>query len=824
MKRFIAIFICVMMLCSLFPATYAGAFEDERHTESLCVDDNNETGSQGENGSIDDNQIEQTEPVEPVEAAKVELVEPVEAVKVELVEPVEVGSGGMTEPAGIESVDLTETLTAENTGLETEFSVALMPIVANYTLTSTGPELLYSNVSLPFSEASALSDFDGVSSINGAYARGYSFNSDAGMEVTITLRSDAFDAYLFLLDESGNILELNDDGDGGTNSRIVFKLPYTGTYYVEAAQFPFSRPGSTGSFEISISVSEASEPDDPDGIIIWFATLDYPEDLFTLETGSDPRNLEAELEYAALVVYGMIRFGHFIIVPVEWRYDEFDSSTPGIRMIVGDIFLPDGYIYEDGELTVESPVLVYDPDGEPLDTVYDFLQYVFTPRQKHLIPLGMTADDVEAQLSEIPDAILIETTGGYRLMVDISIDTSIVDSSTVGAYYPVTLHLPPGIGFNDDDYLKTFLTVYVIDRDEVDLSMAHVWAGYLTISWLKKISDPELWFSVDGGEWCNIFDGTEWFDWVIWDGYEASYFDQLFSGIPQYTELNISFDWLFSGHIYDFEVRYEDGGVSANILRLDLTGDNPKYYPYEGDRTGGDRYGNPWDVIIGDGNGGGNGNGGDGNGSGNGGGDNDDNGKGGGNDGGTGGGGIGNGNGGGNGSGSGNGNGNNDNNGGGGSGNDGTGNGNNSGGDDPTIPPATEPDPPGAGSNNNYPEATHLSNRTGVSNITPQPPQQQGTLILEPTNPISPVGTPAESDNNYPTIGSTEINDNPVPMAADTRAPLIPDVLLPNPLSDQSASVSSFPILLVALSIIGAGGGGAGFVYFFRQRKVYIAR
>jgi hypothetical protein len=452
---------------------------------------------------------------------------------------------------------------------------------------------------------------DGISEVNGAYAKGYSFSAEAGMAVTITLDSDDFDAFLYLLDKDGMFLALDDDGGGGRNAKLVYVLPYTGTYYVEATQYPFETPGETGSFKISITVSDAA---DVDNTIIQFAALMNPDRLYFLEVDNDPRGLELEQE--ALAVYGMIRLGHFVIVPVEWQYDSFDSGTPGIRMITGEISLPIGYAYDGGELTVQSPVLVYDPDGEPVEKVSDILHPIFPGSgRRNIIPLGMPAVDVQAHLSGHAENVLIETVNGYRFFVDISLDASKVDTSAVGVYYPIALHFPPGIGFDSDEYTHLETAVYVLDPDEVDLRAVNLTATGFIVRWIKGISAPELWVSVNEGEWQNILDGGPWLG--SWQ--PVNVFS--FQSSPFFNEFDIVLNRFATGHTYDFEVRYENGGISLNTLRVDLTGSRPNYYPYEGDRTGGDRYRNPWDVITGGGNDGGSNNGsgdnGDDNGSGN---------------------------------------------------------------------------------------------------------------------------------------------------------------------------------------------------------------
>jgi hypothetical protein len=66
----------------------------------------------------------------------------------------------------------------------------------------------------------------------------YSFSGTAGQQVTITMTSSVIDSYLFLVDPSGsNDVAQDDDSGGGAtglDSRIVFTLNQTGTWFIVA--------------------------------------------------------------------------------------------------------------------------------------------------------------------------------------------------------------------------------------------------------------------------------------------------------------------------------------------------------------------------------------------------------------------------------------------------------------------------------------------------------------------------------------------------------------------------------------------------------------
>ena len=89
-------------------------------------------------------------------------------------------------------------------------------------------------------------------SSEGSYFDGYRFSGRAGQQVTLTMRSGAFDAALFLLvfrNDTSELLAQDHDSAGGTDARLVFTLPETGTYLIAATT---SGPG-TGGYSLDLS-------------------------------------------------------------------------------------------------------------------------------------------------------------------------------------------------------------------------------------------------------------------------------------------------------------------------------------------------------------------------------------------------------------------------------------------------------------------------------------------------------------------------------------------------------------------------------------------
>lgn len=84
---------------------------------------------------------------------------------------------------------------------------------------------------------------------DGAHYRCYRLQTQPGMRYRVEMRSDAFDTYLGLGKQCAEVSETDDDGAGGTNSRIDF----TGdgqTWLIRANSLS---GGETGSFVLSVS-------------------------------------------------------------------------------------------------------------------------------------------------------------------------------------------------------------------------------------------------------------------------------------------------------------------------------------------------------------------------------------------------------------------------------------------------------------------------------------------------------------------------------------------------------------------------------------------
>jgi hypothetical protein len=86
--------------------------------------------------------------------------------------------------------------------------------------------------------------------LDGRRGQAWGFDGTAGQTVLIDVRSDDFDAYLYVVGPGLTEPLSNDDGGDGTNSQLTMTLPGTGTYRIIASAY-----GSDDSGDFTLSVS-----------------------------------------------------------------------------------------------------------------------------------------------------------------------------------------------------------------------------------------------------------------------------------------------------------------------------------------------------------------------------------------------------------------------------------------------------------------------------------------------------------------------------------------------------------------------------------------
>ena len=101
-----------------------------------------------------------------------------------------------------------------------------------------------------------LSQGDFLLTDDNTWADGYSYDGREGERITVTLRSNAFDAWLVVDDPNGPLRETDDDGAGGNDSRVTVTLPHDGRYMIVANSL---RPGATGVYSLSVQSDRGSD-------------------------------------------------------------------------------------------------------------------------------------------------------------------------------------------------------------------------------------------------------------------------------------------------------------------------------------------------------------------------------------------------------------------------------------------------------------------------------------------------------------------------------------------------------------------------------------
>lgn len=152
---------------------------------------------------------------------------------------------------------------APRTGTFYVLAQALDPeATGNYTLTlrqlPPPPPLVAHPIAMGSTVRGELGPDDAVLEEDDSPYDAWTFDAHEGDRVMATLRSDAFDAYLHLVRWNGGEWEsvsTDDDGAGGTDSRVVATIDRDGTWALLANAF-----GATAAGEYSLSLEALPEP------------------------------------------------------------------------------------------------------------------------------------------------------------------------------------------------------------------------------------------------------------------------------------------------------------------------------------------------------------------------------------------------------------------------------------------------------------------------------------------------------------------------------------------------------------------------------------
>lgn len=206
-------------------------------------------------------------------------------------------------------------------------------------------------------------------SLNNSQAE-YALSLEAGQTVSITLRSDDFDAYLQVLDGDGVTLAYDDDSAGNLNSALLFSAPLTGTYTVVASAYGGGM--ATGAYTLITAESEIVELTfdasakvmfDGTGGLLYYTFTGKQGDVVNLYTDNPDLDLRLRLYDPAgtEIAYdddggeGYAPFLRRVLLPVSGVYRvelaPFSSSEAGVAQLVLELTeLP---MLDDGPQTIE---------------------------------------------------------------------------------------------------------------------------------------------------------------------------------------------------------------------------------------------------------------------------------------------------------------------------------------------------------------------------------------------------------------------------------------------------------------------------------------
>jgi hypothetical protein len=156
-------------------------------------------------------------------------------------------------------------------------------------------------------------------------ARVYSFRAEEGQLLVAVLRSGAFDAYLTLMRTvSGvtDVVDYDDDSGGGSDSRLRFRVPATGVYYLVAQAYSEGE----GGYSLTLDVAPPARPAPPQPIRVG-------ENLAGTLTSDGPILFEGSADVFYHLYTFQARAGEQLVVALESSaFDAFLAFGP----MVGD--------------------------------------------------------------------------------------------------------------------------------------------------------------------------------------------------------------------------------------------------------------------------------------------------------------------------------------------------------------------------------------------------------------------------------------------------------------------------------------------------------
>ena len=196
---------------------------------------------------------------------------------------------------------------------------------------------------------------------NGGPADNWRFQGREGQRVRIDMTSDVFDTYLELFDDNQASLDHDDDGGPeGTNSRITFTLPRTGSYLIEARAF------SSGTGGYSLSVVEVEPEPAPERLAFGASIQGELSDGDVRDSDNRPYDAFVFSGVEGQRIQAIMRSGDFdTLLQVGRAGDRFTAlAADDDGLMEGTDSRLNYTLPEDGDYVLRA--LPFSPDGEGL--------------------------------------------------------------------------------------------------------------------------------------------------------------------------------------------------------------------------------------------------------------------------------------------------------------------------------------------------------------------------------------------------------------------------------------------------------------------------
>ncbi|TGO03371.1 hypothetical protein PN36_07735 [Candidatus Thiomargarita nelsonii] len=188
-----------------------------------------------------------------------------------------------------------------------------------------------------------LTDSSSAQWSTGQYFNAYQFEAEPGQAISIVMRSQQFNTYLWLLDHQGKVITVNDDKREQTGSEIIFFPPTSGIYFIGASS---SLPMEKGAYSLILkTIHQPTQAKVLSGTVS--EKLETAD--FQLSTGQylDVYTFQGEMDEGVNIGLKSSEFDSYlrILDSVGNVLRQNDDSGGGQDALIEDFVLPDSGQY-----------------------------------------------------------------------------------------------------------------------------------------------------------------------------------------------------------------------------------------------------------------------------------------------------------------------------------------------------------------------------------------------------------------------------------------------------------------------------------------------